>query len=49
MTALDAGAALPRRRMEILPALAPLLAALVAAPLIGSFSTFLTLTASPWA
>jgi len=46
MTALDAGAALPRRRMEILPALAPLLAALVAAPLIGSFSTFLTLTAA---
>ncbi len=46
MSALDAGAALPRRRIEILPALTPLLVALVAAPFVGSASTFLTLTAA---
>ena len=46
MSALDAGAALPRRKIEILPALTPLLVALVAAPLIGSPSTFVTLTAA---
>ncbi len=46
MSALDAGAALPRRRMEILPALTPLIVALVAAPFIGSPSTFVTLTAA---
>ena len=46
MTALDAGAALPRRRMEILPALTPVVVALVAAPFIGSLSTFVTLTAA---
>ena len=46
MTALDVGAALPRRRVEILPALTPLIVALVAAPLIGSTSTFVTLTAA---
>jgi branched-chain amino acid transport system permease protein len=46
MSALDAGQALPRRRMEILPALTPLVVALAAAPLIGSFSTFVTLTAA---
>ena len=46
MSALDAGAALPRRRAEILPALTPLLVALVAAPFIGSPSTFVTLTAA---
>ena len=46
MSALDAGAALPRRRMEILPALTPLIVALVAAPFIGSLSTFVTLTAA---
>ncbi|MDE3175730.1 MAG: branched-chain amino acid ABC transporter permease [Pseudomonadota bacterium] len=40
----DPGAALPRARVEILPALTPLIVALVAAPLIGSFSTFATLT-----
>ena len=44
MSASDVGAALPRARIEILPALAPLLVALVAAPFIGSFSTFMTLT-----
>src|SRR5271157_4946284 len=46
MSALDAGAALPRRRPDILPALTPLAVALVAAPFIGSPSTFLTLTAA---
>jgi branched-chain amino acid transport system permease protein len=46
MSALDAGQALPRRRMEILPALTPLVVGLAAAPLIGSFSTFVTLTAA---
>jgi branched-chain amino acid transport system permease protein len=44
MSAIDAGAALPRRKMDILPALTPLLVAVVAAPLIGSPSTFVTLT-----
>jgi len=44
MSAVDAGAALPRRRMDILPALTPLIVALVAAPFIGSVSTFVTLT-----
>jgi len=46
MSALDAGAALPRRRAEVLPALTPVLVALVAAPFVGSLSTFLTLTAA---
>jgi branched-chain amino acid transport system permease protein len=46
MTALDAGAALPRRRVELLPALTPLIVALIAAPFVGSLSTFLTLTAA---
>ena len=46
MSALDVGQALPRRRMEVLPALTPLLVALVAAPFIGSLSTFVTLTAA---
>ncbi len=46
MSALDVDQALPRRRSEILPALTPLLVALVAAPFIGSFSTFVTLTAA---
>ncbi len=46
MSPLDVGAALPRRRPEILPALTPLLVAVVAAPFIGSASTFLTLTAA---
>jgi branched-chain amino acid transport system permease protein len=44
MSAVDVGAALPRQKMDILPALTPLIVALVAAPLIGSTSTFLTLT-----
>ena len=46
MTAFDVGAALPRRKIEIVPALTPLIVALVAAPFIGSFSTFVTLTAA---
>src|SRR5271167_2182023 len=46
MSVLDAGAALPRRRPDILPALTPLVVALVAAPFIGSASTFVTLTAA---
>ncbi|RBP12259.1 amino acid/amide ABC transporter membrane protein 1 (HAAT family) [Roseiarcus fermentans] len=46
MSALDVGAALPRRKIEILPALTPLIVALVAAPFVGSASTFLTLTAA---
>ncbi len=46
MIALDAGAALPRRRIEFLPALTPVIVALAAAPLIGSTSTFVTLTAA---
>jgi branched-chain amino acid transport system permease protein len=46
VSALDVGHALPRRRPEILPALTPLLVALVAAPFIGSFATFVTLTAA---
>jgi len=46
MSALDTGAALPRRGPDILPALTPLAVALVAAPFIGSLSTFVTLTAA---
>ena len=46
MSALDVGAALPRRKMDTLPALTPLIVALVAAPFIGSPSTFVTLTAA---
>ncbi|MBV9290161.1 MAG: branched-chain amino acid ABC transporter permease [Hyphomicrobiales bacterium] len=46
MTALDLDAALPRSKIEILPALTPLLVALVAAPFIGSASTFVTLSAA---
>ena len=44
MSATDVGAALPRAKLEILPALAPVIVAAVAAPFIGSFSTFATLT-----
>jgi branched-chain amino acid transport system permease protein len=46
MSASDMGRALPRARREIRPALTPLLVALAAAPFIGSFSTFVTLTAA---
>jgi branched-chain amino acid transport system permease protein len=44
MSASDTGAALPRQRIDILPALIPLIVAAIAAPLIGSTSTFVTLT-----
>jgi len=44
MSATDTGAALPRQEIDIAPALTPLLVAALAAPLIGSPSTFLTLT-----
>jgi branched-chain amino acid transport system permease protein len=44
MSASDTGAALPRQRIDILPALTPLIVAAIAAPLIGSPSTFVTLT-----
>jgi branched-chain amino acid transport system permease protein len=44
MSAIDAGAGMPRQRMDILPAATPLIVALVAAPFIGSASTFVTLT-----
>jgi branched-chain amino acid transport system permease protein len=44
MSAADAGAALPRAKMEWLPALTPLIVALAIAPFVGSFSTFATLT-----
>ena len=40
----DIGAALPKPRLDIWPALTPLLLAAFAAPFIGSPSTFLTLT-----
>src|ERR1700733_10835783 len=46
MSALGANQALPRRRPDLLPALTPLLVALAAASFIGSFSTFVTLTAA---
>src|SRR5664279_654997 len=38
------GAALPKPRIDIWPALTPLLVAAVAAPFVGSTSTFVTLT-----
>ena len=44
MTATDAGAALPRAKIDILPALTPLIVAAIAAPFVGSLSTFVTLT-----
>ena len=37
-------AALPKPRLDILPALAPLIVAAIAAPFVGSLSTFVTLT-----
>jgi branched-chain amino acid transport system permease protein len=44
MTATDTGAALPRPKIDLAPALLPFVIALIAAPLIGSASTFVTLT-----
>jgi branched-chain amino acid transport system permease protein len=46
MSAIDVGAALPRPRMDIVPALIPLLVAALAFPFIGSLSSFVTLTAA---
>ena len=44
MTAIDAGAALPRQKTDFWPILLPLAMAAIAWPFIGSFSTWLTLT-----
>jgi branched-chain amino acid transport system permease protein len=44
MSVTDVGAALPRPKIDFAPALLPFVIALVAAPLIGSTSTFVTLT-----
>ena len=44
MSSTDIGAALPKPRADILPALTPLIVAAIAAPFIGSLSTFATLT-----
>jgi len=44
VSALEAESALPRQKVDILPALLPIIVALLAAPLIGSTSTFVTLT-----
>ena len=38
------GAALPKARIDLLPALTPLIVAALAAPFVGSLSTFVTLT-----
>ena len=46
MSAANVGAAIPRRRADILPALTPVILALAVAPFIGSLSTFATLTAA---
>ena len=46
MTASDFGAALPRPKRDFLPALTPLIVAAIAAPFIGSGSSFVTLTAA---
>ncbi len=46
MSAIDFGAALPRPRMDLVPALTPLIVAAIAFPFVGSFSTFVTLTAA---
>jgi branched-chain amino acid transport system permease protein len=44
MSVEDIGAALPRQKIDLAPALLPFLIALFAAPFIGSLSTFTTLT-----
>jgi branched-chain amino acid transport system permease protein len=44
MSAIDTGAALPRQRMDLLPAATPLIVAAIAAPFIGSTASFVTLT-----
>ena len=49
MSATEAGAALPRPKIDFAPALLPIVIALIAAPLIGSPSTFVTLTVASFA
>src|SRR5947209_15208731 len=44
MTAIDSGAALPKQRADVLPALLPIALALAALPFVGSPSTWITLT-----
>ncbi len=44
MTAIDTGAALPKQRADIIPALLPIALALAALPFVGSPSTWITLT-----
>jgi branched-chain amino acid transport system permease protein len=46
MSAIDFGAPLPRPRMDLTPALTPLIVAAIAFPFVGSVSTFVTLTAA---
>ncbi len=46
MSASDVGTALPRAKVDILPALTPLIVAAIAFPFVGSVSTFVTLTAA---
>ena len=44
MTAIDTSAALPRQKTDYVPVLLPIALALAAFPLVGSFSTWTTLT-----
>lgn len=44
MSAIDTGAALPQQKTDYIPVLLPIALALVAFPLVGSFSTWTTLT-----
>jgi branched-chain amino acid transport system permease protein len=44
MTAIDSGAALPKQRIDFIPALLPIALALAALPFVGSPSTWITLT-----
>ena len=44
MTAIDSGAALPKQRIDFIPALLPIALALAALPFVGSPSTWVTLT-----
>jgi branched-chain amino acid transport system permease protein len=44
MSELQPGAALPRQKIDILPALLPFIVALLAAPFIGGTAAFITLT-----
>jgi len=44
MSAIDTGAALPRQKTDYVPVLLPIALALLAFPLVGSFSTWATLT-----